>query len=1153
LHRFSTSQVGLSLFQESSMESHYRWRLKGAVFSLCLLLAARGAWAQETTAGIQGTVKDSTGAVVSNATVEVSGTKLIGTRKVQTDTAGYYRFSSLPPGEYTISVSSPNFRSYRQSGIELTSGRLPTIDVELQVGAVTETVEVTEEAPIVDVTQSKVQVVVPEAILDNVPKGRSFQSVIPFAPGARQEPLQSRRDDTNRANGFQIDGASDSENVYMVEGLDTTDIEGGGIGRNVPMEFIQEVQIKSSSFEAEFGGALGGVVNVVQKKGSNNWHGSLVAYYRSSDLNANDQCGTTPFPNPLSAQQIACGLRGNPARSLSTAQRLDQDPEYYIQKEDYRRIIEPGFELGGPILVDRLWTFVSYVPTIDRWRRTVNFQPTVNLPNNIGQRMFERRADNHNGLARLDGMIFSNLRGFASWQYGYRRIQGQLPLTPDSAMGQTNLAATTDQNTIRSDAGATLPGNVFNFGADWTPTSRATASVRYGEFFENRHDIGFPKGLRYLYVLDASTAVGLDGTPVRAQFAQRSGFNNIGDNLSTTFDEYRRRALNTDFSYALGNFFGSHAFKVGYGFNRLSNKVLRNVDHALVRLSYGDDYSVGTATGQANCAAIRQQNIAMFGQAGSLSDASCQGRFGHFIVRDGLNVTGVASSYNHAVYVQDAWTVGRGLTINAGVRLDKEYIPPYSAGAPDISFGFGDKVAPRIGAAYDLFRNGKVKVYGSYGKFYDITKYSLPRGSFGGDYWRDCVYALDTDDYNSIVPTAPEIEINGIVSRHACPPGDALTQAPGITARFIENLDFRHTVGGPGDPGIDPDLKPMSQHEYVLGTDWQLSRNLGVELRYSRKRLDHTIEDIALTDSTGFYIGNPGPGFGDLLKRALPSSGITAPQCPDCPPAPEAVRNYDGVEVRLTKRASETWWGSVSYTYSRLYGNYSGHTASDITDGNGGRHSPNNNRAFDHPQMSFDAYGNYIHGPLATDRPHTLKAFGFYRLKWLGQETTFGASQYVYSGTPVSTCLPTVGTLSSCVFVEGRGNWVQLHREPDGTIVRDGVIRGFRTPAFTQSDLSLVHEIKVGENENQRVGFEVNVQNLLNERNVLSINPTPLATGTVTPTAANDSGVDFHSLLTGWDYMALMNSQGKVFESNYGLPFLFQPSRQLRLAVRYTF
>src|SRR5215469_11322947 len=236
---------------------------------LCMLLFAVAAVAQETTGGIQGTIKDPQGAVVSGATVTVSGPALIGKKVANTDAGGFYHIEQLPPGVYSITVTATGFTTETRKDLRLETGALPVVNIDLKVGTAAETVEVSAESALVDVTQSKVQTNVTSDLLTGVPIGRSFQSVIPFAPGARQEPLQSTTN--GRTNGFQIDGASDCENVYLIDGINTTNIQNGGVGKNFQSDFTQEVQIKSSSFEAEFGGALGGVINAVPKHGSNEW------------------------------------------------------------------------------------------------------------------------------------------------------------------------------------------------------------------------------------------------------------------------------------------------------------------------------------------------------------------------------------------------------------------------------------------------------------------------------------------------------------------------------------------------------------------------------------------------------------------------------------------------------------------------------------------------------------------------------------------------------------------------------------------------------------------------------------------------------------------------------------------------------------------
>jgi hypothetical protein len=963
--------------------------------------------------------------------------------------------------------------------------------------------------------------------------------------------LQSAtRLDPGHANGFQIDGASDSENTYLIEGLDTSDVNVGGIKVNVPFEFIQELQIKTSGFEAEYGGAVGGVVNVVHARGSNNWHGSVLAKYFSDALNANDQCQLVGAPTGFRGQPAeTCGLIGVPGTSINSGTRTDQGVEYYVGKKDHRRIVDPGFTIGGPILRDKLWLFASYLPSFDRLTRGVNFTGA-----NPGFRTFTRTSDQHNSLTRLDYRPAHSLNLYGSWQYFYSRIAGFLPLAPDSVIGQQNPAAGTDPNTIRSDTGSVNPGALYVFGGDWTATPKLVVSARYGYLFYNTSDRGKPVGIRDLFsdsslvagncTQPCSPTLGLDGNPVdpTGAFAHPQDFSNIQNNFQTIFDAFKRKAFNTDVSYFVSKW-GTHNFKFGYSNNRLSNDVLNGFNTAYVELHYGQDYGVKTIP--TACDGIIAANQAQFGAAAA--DAHCRGNAGYFIVGQPDAATfGRVSSLNHGIYLQDSWTVVKYLTLNLGVRFDKEFLPPYSTGASSISFGFTDKVSPRLGAAYDVLHNGKLKAYFSYGKFFDIMKYSLPRGSFGGDYWHNCVYAMDNPDFGKITPTSP--------GGPDCP---ASGPAPGVTVgRFIENVDFRKNIIDPNFPGVDPNIKPMQQHEYVVGADWAMLPSLGLEIRYSRKRLDETIEDIGITDNFGFFIGNPGPNtFADLLHRATPDPGPA--QCPACPRQPPAIRNYDAVEFRLTKRTSKRWFGSFSYTYSRLQGNYSGLTDTDITDREGGRHSPNNHRAFDYPDMQFTAHGQFQDGPLSTDRPHTVKLTGWYRLSYWGMESTFGLFQSIFSGTPTSTCWAVIGSTSSCVYVENRGNFVKLHRDPaTGNFVSDGILADLRTPRYINTDFSFKQEFKPNKsNEAMRVSLEWNVLNLFNQHSVLVINPVPLAGGDTVTIASNSnaSGVDWNALLTGWDYIAVSNKGGKVLSSRYGLPNLFQGSRTMRFILSFKF
>jgi hypothetical protein len=311
---------------------------------------------------------------------------------------------------------------------------------------------------------------------------------------------------------------------------------------------------------------------------------------------------------------------------------------------------------------------------------------------------------------------------------------------------------------------------------------------------------------------------------------------------------------------------------------------------------------------------------------------------------------------------------------------------------------------------------------------------------------------------------------------------------------------------------------------------------------------------MGVTDSLGFYIGNPGPGYGDLLHRVLSSSGFTAPLCAACPTAPKATRNYDGLELRVTKTAGSRYFFSAFYTYSKLTGNYPGLTSTFDTDGGGGRHSPNNNRSFDQPQMQFTAHGQAFGGNLPTDRPNTFGGYGSYRQKWFGGDSQIGISQSIYQGSPVSTAWPTGTSTSSVQFVEGQGSWVPITRAGDGSITAGTIKNNYRTPAYLQTDANLTHYVHVSkEHENRRFGGEINVSNLFGQHAITGYNEVPLTAAVAPSTTSNPTGFDYLAMESGWDYVGVSNSNKKLVSSTYGLPNIFQPGRQIRLKVAFTF
>ena len=540
-----------------------RFLLRALLLSTIVLLILPSIFAQETTAGLQGTVKDSTGAVLVKATVEASSPALIGVKKIDTDQLGYFRFANLPPGVYRLTVTATGFRTFKQENITLDVGRLPSLNIVMEVGTLTETVEVSAQSAIIDTSQSKVQTNIPDTALTYLPtQTRSFQSVIQFAPGARSEPLQG---------GYQIDGASNSENAYLVEGQETASLQDGHSAANVPMDFIQEVQVKSSGFEAEYGGALGGVVNVISKRGSNEWHGSVFTYYQGDKLNS--------APNPT--------LKKNPEWSANAngAKRLDQPLEYYYPVKDHARTITPGFSIGGYLVKDRLWVFGSAAPEFDALGRTIN----SSYPGAVGARTFNRNIE-HLLLHRPRGLHghpedppVRILVVFVPPRYGHG------PATADEVHNQFNSDSGTNPDNWNSGIGYVRPNVIYNTGADITLSPSLIATTRFGYFFQDNQDRGNPTGIRYIYrdtnysysttnAPALATTKALNGTPMPSQFVNSTGWSNIGANTASVFDQWKRYSFNQDLAY-FKSFAGTHNFKFGYGFNHGTNNVELRLQH----------------------------------------------------------------------------------------------------------------------------------------------------------------------------------------------------------------------------------------------------------------------------------------------------------------------------------------------------------------------------------------------------------------------------------------------------------------------------------------------------------------------------------------------------------------------------------------------
>src|SRR5262245_5148033 len=237
------------------------------VLSALVLILLTAIWVigQETSGNIEGTVSDVSGARIPGATVKVEGAAF--SRSATTNSDGFYRMHQVPPGVYKITVSADKFSSATIEAVAVVLGKTTPVDVALKVGNVSEQVVITsDDIARIDPADNKIQTNITSRVIDSLPKGTNMTSLLKISPAVRPEGL---------SGGFQVDGASGSENAFIIDGQEVGNFRTGVLNanNNLPFAFVQEIQIKTSGFEAEFGGATGGVINVVTKGGSNQFHG----------------------------------------------------------------------------------------------------------------------------------------------------------------------------------------------------------------------------------------------------------------------------------------------------------------------------------------------------------------------------------------------------------------------------------------------------------------------------------------------------------------------------------------------------------------------------------------------------------------------------------------------------------------------------------------------------------------------------------------------------------------------------------------------------------------------------------------------------------------------------------------------------------------
>ncbi|HEV2836325.1 MAG TPA: TonB-dependent receptor, partial [Pyrinomonadaceae bacterium] len=312
------------------------------VFAMCLSLAAVGVMAQsQTTGSIEGTVTDPQGNAVPGVTVNVTSPNLISAQSAVSDDSGRFRILNLPPGRYEVKVDAnaagKGFAEFSKGDVEVNLSRTSSVDVQLQVGGVSGTVTVTDTAgAAVDTSSNTTGTNVSREQFENFPTQRTVQSLYTISPSVARSGL---RDASGRDRDPSVAGSSGPENNYILDGVTTTDPAFGGSGANLPFEFVQEVEIKTGAYGAEYGKSTGGIFNVITKSGGNRFTGDIFGYFGSKSM----------------------------VRSTENFPFTGLAPDGFSE-------IDAGIDIGGPIIKDKLWFFGAFNP-----QRRKNFFLTQTL------------------------------------------------------------------------------------------------------------------------------------------------------------------------------------------------------------------------------------------------------------------------------------------------------------------------------------------------------------------------------------------------------------------------------------------------------------------------------------------------------------------------------------------------------------------------------------------------------------------------------------------------------------------------------------------------------------------------------------------------------------------------------------------------------
>lgn len=1082
-----------------------RIRSTALILGLAVLVAEGGVQAQETTGRLVGRVSDqNTGMALGGITVIVQGPQ--GEDATLTDSRGDYSFTNLHIGTYAIRFyAATTSIQAEQSGVVVSAAKTVRVNAKLAAAEATagsqQTYVIKGKAPSVDVGSAQIGTQFDQDFTNNVPLARTYGDLIERAPGAF----------VDGSGNVSIGGSTGLENIYIVNGINVTGLRFGNLesgassiggGSNFPLEFLSQVDVNSGGYQAEYGGAMGGVINSVLKSGSNEFHGSAFGYWAPYWVSA----------DPKTVVPIGNALGG-------------------VRKPDFDDSI--GVEVGGPIIKDRLFFWAGFAP---RFTNSHVFRLTYAQTEAVDS------MGNPTGMPALDALGNPLVHELTDWRarvdashktYYFAGTLDWIP-RPEHKLTLAFVGTPSFNQDIKTQYGINSLSSDPRWMLESLTKTNTDISLKWNsKLFDKRWLIDALVAMHSEYFYDRSPYDDLNARN-ELQIAGGSLYDYEGaPGCAPTASGFQPCPIaygNGGYPYYQTGGFGEINKYTGYRWSGelKSTHIIDVGGHS--ELKYGWHMDLGTFDLDRFYSGPPGQRafVQLYPPGGYTAWTFFQlppGQNPIDYTTGNLPATDLTmppayvddlrakvKGLSNAFFVQESYSPEklRNLTLNAGVRYELQRIYDSNNSA----FLDTKNLGPRLSAVYDPFADGRSKISASYGRYYESVPLDIAARYFGGENFVQAFGDLTTCPGG--LTNAANWTGNGEYARCAAPGG----------AFPVFNSEY-----------AQPHIQGQYHDEIVATVEREVMEDMTVRIDYQHRWLGTIIEDGYGPGFGAGVLGNPGHVSQESLDaanqqlqaanaaaaanpndQALASAAATAQYNLDtlkslgALPAPK--RTYDALTLSLSKRFSKNWFTHASYTYSRLIGTYQGLYQSETN-----YIAPNGSNSYDLPEL----YTNQ-NGPLPNDRPHLFHLDGFYSQPVGRGKVIFGLSFTARSGMPrnyVGNLLP--GSPYQIVMLLPRGS-------------------AGRTPSVTQFDSKIAYVRELS----PKVNLEafIDLFNVFNQQTPILVDDNYTFDGAAPIVNGTAQDLKFAKNLGG---------QPLPKNPNFGQPLAYQLPFHGRVGLRLTF